>query len=159
MSGNPVEAIHKNLEQTVLSATVANGYNIPVDFRLVTRELLMYDQTGQLYPAAILQIDDVVPEAIELDYGYEGRMSFRIIIYFKALGPEKPVTVAHRYLAAVEQAYMQDISRGGYADWTEPDRTPTTLVWRDNGPETVFEATAWGTVVFEYDPRDAPVLG
>jgi hypothetical protein len=158
VSGQAVEAIHKHLEATVLGITIAGGYNIPSDFRLVTRNLLMWDQTGNAYPAAIIQVEDVTPEPIEFCYGYEARVRFRVIVYFKAPGPDTPSTVAHRYLAAIEQAYMQDISRGGYADWTEPDPTPTTLIWRDNGPETVFEATACGTVVLEYDPRTAPVL-
>ncbi len=158
MSGIAVEAIHRNLEQTLLGVTIANGYNIPADFRLVTRKLLMWEQVGGAYPAAIIQIEDVDPEPIELDYGFEGRMHFRVIIYFKALGPDEPSTVAHRYLAAVEQGYMQDISRGNHADWTEPETTPTALVFRDTGTDTIFEATARGCCVFEYDPRDAPVL-
>ena len=158
MSGNATEAIHRHLEATIQGITIAGGYAIPADFRLVTRRLLMFDQTGGAYPAAIIQIESVTPEPIAFCYDFEARIRFRVIIYFKTTSPDEASSLAHAYLAAVEQAYMQDISRGGYADWTEPDTTPTALVWRDSGAETVFEATAIGTCVSEYNPREAPVV-
>ena len=89
MSGNAVEAIHKHLESTIQGATIAGGYAIPADFRLVTRRLRMWDETGGLYPAAIIQIESVTPEALEFCYGFEARVKFRVILYFKATSPDE----------------------------------------------------------------------
>jgi hypothetical protein len=163
MPGDVQDDIAQHLLTTAKGITIAAGYDLPEDFKLVTDELLMWDETRGRYPSLILQVEGKTSEAIEIAFGYEGRLSFRFIVYFQLqtiIGPEvttdiRPAHYAMRYLSAIERAYMQDISRGGLADWTEPDTTPTSLVWRDNGQTTVFEATARGVVIFEYDPRMA----
>lgn len=163
MLGDRQDAIATHLLTTAKGITIAAGYDLPEDFKLVTDELLMYDQTGGRYPSLIVQVEGKLSEAIGFDFTYEGRLPFRFIIYFQVLSvlaPElatstRPASYARRYVSAIERAYMQDISRGGLADWTEPDDTPLALVWRDNGTSTVFEATARGLVVFEYDPQEA----
>ena len=163
MPGDVQDEIAQNLLTTARGITIAAGYDLPENFRLVTDELLMWEQVGGRYPSLILQIEGKMSEPIEIAFGFEGRLSFRFIVYFlvaPVFGPEvtidvRPARYARRYLQAIERAYMQDITRGGFADWTEPDDTPTSLVWRDNGAETVFEATARATVVYEYDPRMA----
>jgi hypothetical protein len=159
--GDVQDGIAQHLLTTLQGITIAAGYNLPEDFKLVTDELAMWDQVGGLYPSVVLQVEGDTPEPIEFAFGFEGRLPFRCIVYFRVptvggldlVTDVRPARYARRYLVAIRRAYMQDISRGGLADWTEPDDTPTPLVWRDNGATTVFEVTARGICVFEYDPR------
>lgn len=161
MAGDRQDDIAQHLLTTLQGVTIAAGYDLPEDFKLVTDEILMWDQLGGRYPSVVLQIEGQRPEPIECAFGFEGRLPFRAIIYFQVPsvgGPEvvtetRAARYARRYVVAITRAYMQDISRGGLADWTEPDETPTPLVWRDNGSTTVFEATVRGLCVYEYDPR------
>ena len=162
MQGDVQDEIANNLLATAKSVTIAAGYDLPEDFQLVTDELLMFDSVGGRYPALIAQVEGKITEAHEFTFGYEGRLPFRYIIYFTVppmpidqVSNIRPARYARRYATALERAYMQDISRGGLADWTEPDETPPPLVWRDNGQGTIFEATVRGVVVYEYDPRVA----
>ena len=155
MSGDVQEQIAQHLLLTGTGITIANGYDLPHDFQLVTDEVLMWDEVGGHYPALLIQTEGKIPEPIEFDFGFEGRLPFRFVVYFQVTAPARPASYARRFVKAIERAYMQDISRGGLADWTEPDETPNPLIWRDNGPATVFEATVRGIVVYEYDPRTA----
>jgi hypothetical protein len=163
MQGDVQDEIAAHLLTTAQGITIAAGYDLPEDFKLVTDELLMWDSTGGKYPALILQVEGKSAEPIEFTYGHEGRLPFRYIVYFQVptvvapatVTPMRPASYARRYVSAIERAYMQDITRGGLADWTEIDDTHNALVWRDNGVSTVFEATVRGLVVYEYNPQQA----
>ena len=158
MPGDQQNAIARHLLTTLQGVTIAAGYDLPEDFKLVTNEVLMWDQCGGLYPSLVLQVHGQRPEPIGFAYDYEGHLAFRAIVYFRVPivgGPEvmteiRAADYARRYVVAITEAYTQDISRGSLADWTVPDETPEPLVWRDQGAPTVFEATAAGTVVYEY---------
>lgn len=153
MAGDVQELIAQHLLATGEGITIAAGYDLPADFKLVTDEVLMWDEVGGRYPALMIQTEGKIPEPIEINFGFEGRLPFRFVVYFMVAAPTRPASYARRYVKAIERAYMQDISRGSLADWTEPDETPNPLIWRDNGAATVFECTARGLVVYEYDPR------
>lgn len=158
MLGDAREPIEVDLLETAEAVTIAAAYPLPKDFRLVTRELLMWDQCNNQYPALVQQILEAQPAFIELGYTTEVRLPGRWIVYFEAEGADPPATTANAYRAALEHALMQDLTRGGYADFTELDTTPTPLLKREGMAMSVFEVTICFVITYEYNPRLTPVL-
>ena len=155
--GDPREAIENDLELTCVGITIANGYALPEDFRLVSRDLLMWDSVSNLYPALILQAEEVQTTFIELGWAVEARLGYRFIVYFKPISGELPATTANAYRSAIERGIMLSPHRSGYADWTELDQTPLPLIWKDSVTGPILEVTTHCTVVYTYDPREQPV--
>jgi hypothetical protein len=153
--GDPREMIEQDLEITCTGITTAAGYDLPEDFLLISRELAMFDQVNNLYPALILQAEEVQTTFIELGWEVEARLGFRFVVYFRPIPDEVPATTANRYRSAIERAIMMDPGRNGYADWTELDQTPMPLIWKDSVSGPVLEVTAHCTVIYTYDPREA----
>ena len=157
MDGDAREAIESDLETACALVTITNGYALPEDFRLVSRELLMWDQTGNLYPALILQAEEVQTTFIELGWTVEARLGMRFVVYFKPLSGEVPATTANAYRSAIERGIMLAPHRSGYADWTELDAVPMPYIWRDGSTGPILEVTTHCTVVYTYDPREAAI--
>ena len=150
---DPREAIEADIEATCAAITAA-AYGMPEDFRLVTRELWMFDQVNNLYPTLILQAEEAQTTFIELGWTVETRLGMRAIVYFKPLSSEVPATTANAYRRAIERALMLAPHRAGAADWTEIDQAPIPLIWKDTQTGPVLEVTTRFTVVYTYDPRE-----
>jgi hypothetical protein len=157
MTGDPQEAIETAALARADSVTLAAGHQIPRDFRLVTREVLMWDQTGKRYPALIQMIEDTQSELIELGYTTETRLPIRWIVYFEAEGSEPTGRTANRYRSPLIRALMSDIYFGGLATYAQIDTTPIPLLMREGMATTVFEMTLRFVVTYIYDPRDQPI--
>jgi len=156
--GDPREYIENDLELTCLGITIANGYtSLPEDFRFISRDLKMWDQVDNLYPALILQAEAVETMFIELGWEVEARLGYRFIVYFRPISGEYPATTANGYRSAIERGIMLAPGRQGYADWTELDQTPLPLIWKDSLTGPILEVTTHCTVVYTYDPRATAV--
>jgi hypothetical protein len=158
MSGDPREVIEQHILTTLENVSISNGYDLPENFALVTREILMWDQTGGKYPAISIQMEDATPEAFELSYNVNTMLPGRMLIYFKPVSGEVPVRTANRYRSSVERSLMQDPSRGGFAYTTRIETTPVAAVWRGDGSLTILEVDGRFSVAYIYDPRAAALL-
>jgi hypothetical protein len=151
MQGDAREAIEANIEESIIGVTITAGYDLPEDFRLVTRELLMWDKVDGRYPSVIIQAEDVGREALSLGNIWDATLPMRLVVYFKPILGEVPATTANRYAGALARKLMQDLSRGGLADQTMLEETPTGLLWRDMGTQSVLEFTLRVSVLYEFD--------
>lgn len=127
---NQREQIEANVETTLNAMTIANGYSLAKDLRLVTRETLDYDETQGRRPAAILQFTEMPSEVIELAGTVESTLSGRIVFYFDLDTGILPATMANQYTAAARKALMQNPNRGGNALTTRMVDEPTANLWK-----------------------------
>ena len=144
----PVEA---NLAATLQAMTIAAGYSLPKDLGLVTRQLLDYDETRGLRPAAILQITGTPGELVGLGGIGQTTMQGRVVLYFDLeTNGLLPVTWANAYTKAVRDAILADRSRGanpGVLTTIVLDE-PTALLWKAG---LAFEATVTFEVLVRHE--------
>src|SRR5262245_24329437 len=113
---HPREALEANVLTTLQGMTVAAGYDLPKDLRLVTRQILDYDETAGQRPACIIQFPDLRTELNGLGGIEQGTLNGRLIFYFDLeTAPWLPVTWANKFIAAARTVLVLDESRGGLA--------------------------------------------
>jgi hypothetical protein len=127
------EPIAAHIETTLLGMTIAAGYALPRDMRLVTREILDYDETAGRRPAAIIQVTGTNGERVGTGGVSQTTINGRVVLYFDVEnGGVKPVTMANAYTKAVTDALLVDRSRGAnpYVLDTSIPEQPTALLWK-----------------------------
>ena len=127
------EPIAAHIETTLLGMTIAAGYAIPRDMRLITREILDYDETVGQRPAAIIQVTGTNGERVGIGGVSQTTINGRVVLYFDTdTGILKPATWVNAYMKAITDALLVDKSRGeirNVLDTKVPEQ-PTALLWK-----------------------------
>jgi hypothetical protein len=127
------ESIEAHVETTLQGMTIAAGYTLPTDLRLVTRELLDYDETDGSRPAAIIQFTGARSELVGLGGIGQSTLMGRIVFYFDLeTGSTLAATWANQYTRAARDALLVDRSRGANPQvlTTTIPEEPTALLWK-----------------------------
>lgn len=145
------EPIEHNVLTVLQAMTIAAGYELPRDLRLVTRQIMDYDETNGQRPAAIIQFTEMPSELVGIGGISQATLSGRIVFYFDPdTGSDLPATWANRYVRGAIDALEADRSRGAnpYVLTTRVVNQPTALIWKLG---QACEATLFFEVLLMYD--------
>ena len=155
MTGDVREATERSLLTTLSGETIRNGYVLPADFRLVTRDLKDPGdlQPGQL-PACLLQVEEPQPVPM-LAHIVQMTLPFRVIVQWSPDIDELPASQANAFGVAVTRAILSDPSQGGYVDETFLQQSPVDALYVKAG---LLQITVRFEMLYEYDPRREAVV-
>jgi hypothetical protein len=131
---SPREFIEADLLTTMQGVTIANGYAIPHDFKLITREILDFPETENRRPALILGYVESQTEPLELGGIVQLTLNGLVSVH---LDPERgvlPATLVNSYKTAIRRALVTDRSRGGWAITTWVGSEATPAIWIKTTP-------------------------
>lgn len=151
MTGDVSEAMGAYLLRRFEGLTRGNGYDLPEDFLVITREVLDISQFAGFpmqLPALVLMTLETTP-VHKLSYVIEETARFQATLFFQA-NYEIPASDANRYKQAVRQRLIQDIHLGGLVDMVQLIEGPPPGLWEGTGLQAIIVPFQ---VIYEIDSR------
>jgi hypothetical protein len=109
---SPREAIENNCLEALEQITMANGYDIPVEFRLITREILDFPETENRRPAVVLAFLESWTAPLDLGGPVQTTPRGMVTVHLDPIPGVLPATAANAYKNAIRHSLVQDRSCG-----------------------------------------------